>query len=83
MLDQLIGCSVHNVLTQVNSVLAKGIPIPSAAGMSLVNPSIVYHNGYLDMKTDFTYKPPHADDSDIPMLHSNSDDGGQDHSGVS
>ena len=73
----------------MNSVLAKGIPIPTVAGMSLVNPSIVYHNGYLDMKTDFTYKPPHAYDSDSvsakPMLQSNTDDAtrGEVDSGVS
>jgi hypothetical protein len=46
------------LVSQMNDALAKGFPVKSMGGVSLVNPSLAYNNGYMTLLTDVQYVPP-------------------------
>jgi len=42
---------------QINALLAKGMPIPVVAGISLDNPVLTFYEGFLSVSTRFKYQP--------------------------
>jgi hypothetical protein len=44
------------VIPYLNSVGAKGVPIPSTSNVYLADSSIVYKSHYLQVPTDFTFE---------------------------
>lgn len=50
----------YAVIPLLNSFANQGVPIPLVDGVSFVNPAITLANGYIEVSTDFLYKPTQA-----------------------
>ena len=44
----------------VNALIATGLPLPQIDGVTLVNPAVIYNNGFVTVATNFTFVPPSA-----------------------
>ena len=68
--------STHHVPQSVNVYLSKGFPIPVVQGLTFVNPTVKFDQGYVLIETDIAYNPPSLSDSPIAppasMLRGNS-----------
>ena len=42
----------------VNALIATGLPLPQIDGVTLVNPAVIYNNGFVTVATNFTFVPP-------------------------
>jgi len=45
------------IVPAVNSIIERGIILPTVAGVSLINPSLIYGDGYIAVSTDIKYTP--------------------------
>lgn len=52
----------YGIVPQVNKRLAKGFPLPTVTGLTFVNPTVGWGNGYLYVSTNAQYVPPKFDD---------------------
>jgi len=46
------------IAAAVNVIGAIGLPLPTLDGVSLVNPHVLYNDGYITISSDFSYSPP-------------------------
>ena len=44
----------------VNALIATGLPLPQIDGVTLVNPAVIYNNGFVTVATNFKFVPPSA-----------------------
>jgi hypothetical protein len=56
--DQIIKLAVELGTSGVNMFLAEGFPLPAVKGLTFVNPSVKYGNGYLIVGTNIKLKLP-------------------------
>ena len=48
------------VVPEVNALFAAGLPLPQIGGVTLVNPAVLYFDGFLTVATNFSFAPPPA-----------------------
>jgi len=56
--NDLIQFALTVGVDAVNTILAKGTPLPSMQGLDFIEPSILYRDGYLIVTTDIKFTPP-------------------------
>jgi len=57
-INDLVQFALSMGIDSVNQILAEGTPLPSMQGLSFVDPTIIYRDGYLIVATNINFTPP-------------------------